>query len=183
MSLKSVGRRSRLSVFDLFLCSALMLFVQLPVHAGLNVTLTWNRSSAANVAGYKIYSGTVSHAYSTTNVAGPATSLTLSNLVAGKTYYFAAKTYDRAGNQSAFSSEAAYTVSTTWAMLGAVQKTGKQFSFSVTSATSSKYVVQASTNLVKWVNLQTNTAPFTFVDTNSAGFARRFYRTYYLSPG
>jgi hypothetical protein len=189
MSLKSVGRRSRLSVFDLFLCSALMLLVQLPVHASqsvngvLNVTLSWNRSTAANVAGYIIYSGTVSHAYTSTNTVGLVTSLTISNLVSGKTYYFAAKTYENSRLQSALSSETSYTVPMTWAVLEAANKTGKQFSFSVTGVTSSQYVVQASTNLVKWVNLQTNTVPFTFVDTNSAGFARRFYRTYYLSPG
>jgi hypothetical protein len=38
------------------------------------------------------------------------------------------------------------------------------------------YAVQASTNLSDWDLLVTNTAPFTFADTNSAAFPIRFYR-------
>ena len=43
-----------------------------------------------------------------------------------------------------------------------------------------RYAVQASTNLVNWVSVQTNTAPFTFVDTNIAAYSKRFYRAYAL---
>jgi hypothetical protein len=38
------------------------------------------------------------------------------------------------------------------------------------------YVIEASTNLYDWVPLLTNTAPFSFTDTNAAGYSRRFYR-------
>ena len=182
MLFKKFGRRGRLPVFNFFVCSVLMLLVQLPIHAGQSVTLTWNRSAATNVAGYKIYSGTASRAYAGTNVVVLATNVTLSSLAQGKTYYFAAKTYDSAGHESAFSSEATYTVPVAPVTLGAPVRTGKQFSFSVLGTTGSQYVVQASTNLVKWVTLLTNTAPFTFVDTNAASFSKRYYRTYYLSP-
>ncbi|HEV2318500.1 MAG TPA: DUF11 domain-containing protein, partial [Verrucomicrobiae bacterium] len=37
-------------------------------------------------------------------------------------------------------------------------------------------IIQASTNLVNWVNVATNSAPFTFTDTNAPGFHARFYR-------
>jgi hypothetical protein len=40
-----------------------------------------------------------------------------------------------------------------------------------------KYVVEASTDLVHWVPVQTNTAPFTFVDAQAGQFSRRFYRS------
>jgi len=40
-----------------------------------------------------------------------------------------------------------------------------------------KYVIQASTNLVNWVPVQTNTSPFTFVDTNAGKYRQRFYRS------
>jgi hypothetical protein len=278
--------RSRSLVFDLLLCGALMLFVQLPVHASQSVTLTWNPSAATNVAGYKIYFGTTSHNYSATNTAGLATNTTISGLVEGQTYYFAASTYDSAGDQSAYSSEVSYVVpvsltlglglhpvtgltvtanpgvpnsvilswtpsidagvagyqifsgsapgnyslsqnlglvnrlvftgltpgstsyfaikeyDTAWnesdisaeiswqnpvppaapAALGAPVRAGKQFSFTVSGPTNTPSVVQASTDLVNWVSVQTNTAPFTFVDTNAASFSKRYYRTYYLSP-
>ena len=160
-----------------------MLLVQLPVLAGASVTLTWNRSAATNVAGYMIYAGTASHVYAITNIVGRATSLTISNLVPGKTYYFAARTYASNKLESALSSEASCTVPGPRVTLTAAKLAAKQFSFSVSGVTNSQYVVQASTNLVKWITLQTNIAPFTFLDTNSAGFDRRFYRTYYLSPG
>ena len=276
-----VVRRSRSLVFDLFLCSALMLFVQLPADASQSVTLTWNPSIATNVSGYKIYTGTASHNYSATNTTGLATNATISGLVEGQTYYFAASTYDSAGNQSTNSGEVSYVVpavlppglhpvtgltvtanpgvpnsvilswtvstdagvagyqifsgpapgnysqsrnvglvnslvftgltpgatsyyaikeyDTAWnesdisaeissqnpvppATLGAAVRAGKQFSFTVSGATNSQYVVQATTDMVNWVSLQTNTAPFTFVDTNAASFRQRYYRTYNLSP-
>jgi len=37
-------------------------------------------------------------------------------------------------------------------------------------------VVQASTNLVDWVSIYTNTPPFTFTDTNLAAYPQRYYR-------
>ena len=52
-----------------------------------------------------------------------------------------------------------------------------QYAFVVAGATGYKYLVQASADLVNWVPLQTNTAPFTFVDTNASQFDQRFYRT------
>jgi len=52
-----------------------------------------------------------------------------------------------------------------------------QFSFYVSGVTNQQYVVQASTNLVNWFPVQTNTAPFTFVDPNAGQFSQCFYRT------
>ena len=59
-----------------------------------------------------------------------------------------------------------------------------QITFNVSGVTNIplQYVVQASTDLVNWVSLQTNTSPFVFVDTNASQFSQRFYRTYYLLP-
>ncbi|HEY2329377.1 MAG TPA: protease pro-enzyme activation domain-containing protein, partial [Verrucomicrobiae bacterium] len=37
-------------------------------------------------------------------------------------------------------------------------------------------VIQASTNLVNWVNIYTNTPPFTFTDSNATSYKSRFYR-------
>lgn len=52
------------------------------------------------------------------------------------------------------------------------------FQFVVIGSIGSNYVVQVSTNLSGgiWVSLQTNTAPFTFVETNSGFYSQRFYR-------
>jgi len=51
------------------------------------------------------------------------------------------------------------------------------FALNVTGASGAKYIVQASTNMVNWAPVQTNTAPFTFTDTKAGQFSQRFYRT------
>jgi sugar lactone lactonase YvrE len=37
-------------------------------------------------------------------------------------------------------------------------------------------IIQASTNLVNWYNIYTNTPPFAFIDSNAVEFSCRFYR-------
>ena len=166
----------------MILSSVLMLISQLSIFAGQNVTLSWNPSSAANVAGYRIYSGPACHCYSNSVMVGPATTATVSGLAPGQTYYFAATTVDNAGKESGFSNETSYTVPLPAAVLtAATTGSGGQFSFWVSAATGQTCVVQASTNLRDWISIQTNTAPFVFTDTNAAGFSQRFYRTC-LSP-
>jgi hypothetical protein len=51
-----------------------------------------------------------------------------------------------------------------------------QFSLTCQGIPGCVFVIQASTNLSTWVNLQTNCSPFTFTDTNAAQYPRRFYR-------
>ncbi len=75
-----------------------------------NVTLMWNPSPDPIVAGYDIYFGGASGVYTNAIDAGTNTSLTISNLTVGATYYFASTTYSAAGAVSAFSSEVAYIV-------------------------------------------------------------------------
>jgi Fibronectin type III domain len=53
-----------------------------------------------------------------------------------------------------------------------------QFAVNVIGVTGYNYVVQVSSDLVHWTSVTTNTAPFTFVDTNAGQFPRRFYRSY-----
>jgi len=50
------------------------------------------------------------------------------------------------------------------------------FTFTVNNTVGSPYVIAASTNLTYWVAIGTNTAPFTFTDTNSSKYSRRFYK-------
>ncbi|HEV2392705.1 MAG TPA: hypothetical protein VG146_10125 [Verrucomicrobiae bacterium] len=75
-----------------------------------NVTLAWDATTDATVVGYNVYSGTASRVYTNLTPAGLATSLTLSNLAPGATYYFAATTFTATGLESDYSVEASYTV-------------------------------------------------------------------------
>ncbi len=87
----------------------LLCFHQAPLLAQ-SVILTWSPSADPAVTGYKIYSGTVSHSYTNEVTVGNVTNTTISGLAYGQTYYFAATTYDDAGNESEFSNEATFSV-------------------------------------------------------------------------
>ena len=63
------------------------------------------------------------------------------------------------------------------AILSSTTYADGQYDFVVSGAAGYKYMVQASTDLVNWVSIQTNTAPFAFVDTNAGQFSQRFYRS------
>src|ERR1035437_1786434 len=104
MNYKPVKVGSRICKFalKLILNGAVMGFFPFRVQAGQSVTLNWDSSSAANVAGYKIYYGTASHSYSQVVTVGNVTSATISAPAAGQTYYYAATTVDLAGNESTF---------------------------------------------------------------------------------
>ncbi|HWW01934.1 MAG TPA: fibronectin type III domain-containing protein [Candidatus Acidoferrum sp.] len=75
-----------------------------------NVTLAWDPSSDPTVIGYRIYYGLAAGTYTNMVDVGAATSVTVSNLVPGATYQFAATTYNLAGLESAYSTEISYTV-------------------------------------------------------------------------
>jgi hypothetical protein len=178
----AVSCNTKLSAFGLILSSALMLCFQLPVRANESVQLAWHPSSTPNVTTYKIYYGPASHSYSNVVAAGNCTNVTISGLVPGKTYYFAATTVNSAGNESGFSDEISNTVPVTAAALTSAVRSGGQFSFTVSGDAGQRYVVQASTDLLNWISIQTNAAPFLFTDKNAAGFDRRFYRVFHLAP-
>lgn len=75
---------------------------------GANVTLAWDPNLEANLKGYKVYYGSASGNYSFMVDVGNWTSLTISGLEAGKTYYFAATAYGPAGEESGMSGELRY---------------------------------------------------------------------------
>ncbi len=74
----------------------------------LSVTLTWDPNTEADLAGYKIYYGSESRNYTSHTDVGNQTTYTVSNLPAGNRYYFAAKAYNTAGQESDYSEEVVY---------------------------------------------------------------------------
>ena len=74
-----------------------------------SATLAWDPSvPSTNVAGYFIYYGGVTGIYTNRVDVGLATTGTVSNLVAGTTYYFATTAYTSTGLESDFSEEAVW---------------------------------------------------------------------------
>ncbi len=102
----------RLGRFSLgsFLCFALWLATQLSGFAATSVTLAWNASTDPTVVGYNLYYGGASLTYTNEISAGAATNVTVSGLVPGTTYYFAATTYNAANVESPLSVEVSYLV-------------------------------------------------------------------------
>ncbi|HEX5220637.1 MAG TPA: Ig-like domain-containing protein [Verrucomicrobiae bacterium] len=75
-----------------------------------SVTLAWDASPDASAVGYRIYYGPASGVYTNSATVGNVTSATLTGLVDGATYFFAATAYNSTGDESLFSNEANYTV-------------------------------------------------------------------------
>jgi Fibronectin type III domain len=73
-------------------------------------TLSWDPSSSLNIAGYRLHCGVTKGVYIQTIEVGNATSILVSNLVAGKTYFFVVTAYNTMGLDSAPSNEVSYLV-------------------------------------------------------------------------
>jgi Fibronectin type III domain len=73
------------------------------------VTLAWD-PSLGNIAGYFLYSGTISGSYSQKISVGNTTMAIVSNLNTGQTYFFAVTAYNSAGLESEYSNQVQYTV-------------------------------------------------------------------------
>ncbi|MDD5141581.1 MAG: fibronectin type III domain-containing protein [Verrucomicrobiales bacterium] len=155
----------------------------LPASGTGSVTMAWNPSTDASVVGYNLYYGGASGVYTNKISTAITPNAIVSGLMEGMTYYFALTAYDISGLESPLSNEATYSVPISGQppVLGSPSFSGGRFSFTVPGVAGSQYAVEASANLVTWVRVVTNTAPFTFVETNSSQFAKRFYRTVNLS--
>lgn len=62
------------------------------------------------------------------------------------------------------------------ATLTSTMRADGKFSLTVNSGSGNQSVVEASTDLINWTPVYTNTASFTFVDDQTGQFAKRFYR-------
>jgi hypothetical protein len=93
-----------------FFLGFLLAISPISAFASANVTLSWSPNAEPVVAGYNIYYGGASGVYTNVIDAGTSTSVTISNLSDGATYFFASTTYSAAGAESALSSEVSYTV-------------------------------------------------------------------------
>ena len=95
-------------------------------------------------------------------------SLTLKNVSISQSGAYTVTVTDSNGS---ITSTALLTVYATAAgTLASTAYASGQFALNVSGVSGGQYVVQASTDMVNWVPLQTNTAPFIFVDTDASQF-------------
>lgn len=164
----------------LLLLGAVLIFAGFEKACASNMFLNWNASTSSQVAGYYVYYGTTSGIYPYRVDAGNATSVTISNLFPGTTYYIAATSYDTSGNQSAYSSEISFTIPATLTMTSGTT-TGSPATLQFPVALGHWCEVQATTDLVNWISIwqsavaATNTS-MQFTDPDASSYPSRFYR-------
>ena len=77
------------------------------------VTLTWDAVSSSDISGHKVHYGTSSGQYLYSIDVGKINSCSISGLGEGKTYYFAATSYNTSNIESNYSEEVVYRIPVT----------------------------------------------------------------------
>jgi hypothetical protein len=132
---------------------------------GAEVTLSWDPSESFGVVGYDVYYGAGSQDYTNSVSAGNVTTVTVSNLVQGVKYFFAATALDGSGDESDFSNEAVATA-------------GATNTPPVRHAVIVYQTFRVTTNLVTWTWLTNQVAVFSnapeqmFLKAGPIGFTR-----------
>src|SRR5664280_2150206 len=80
-----------------FLLFSILVVAQTSALATQSITLAWDPSPDPTVVGYNIYYCLVSRTYTNIVDVGNATNVTISGLIEGTTYYFAATAYNTLG--------------------------------------------------------------------------------------
>jgi fibronectin type 3 domain-containing protein len=149
-----------------------------------SVTLAWDPSPSVSVVGYRLYYGTSPRTYTYSIDAGPSTTVTLSNLLRGTTYYMAVTAYDSFGLESEFSEEVAYTpplveVEPT-PTIALTKIAGGQMQLTGTAPSGTTVSVQASVDMQNWITISSVTADsnghLLFTDQDASAHTQRFYR-------
>jgi len=109
------------TIHTIYAISFSILLAFLPVFTGTafagSVTLSWTAPSTNtdgspldDLSGYKVYYGTSSHNYTSTTDVGNTTTVELTGLTDGNTYYFSVIAYNTSGIESPLSSEVSTTL-------------------------------------------------------------------------
>jgi hypothetical protein len=109
-----------------------------------------------------------------------ATALLLTNVTVGQSGSYYVTVTNVAGSTNSRMAVLSVYASAAPNLTGVGYLANGQFQFSLAGVPGYSYAVSCSTNLSDWTPLQTNTSPFTFIDTNAVAFPDRFYRAQYL---
>ena len=103
-------RSSRFSTFPFFIVISLYFLISIHNVYAAQVTLAWEQNTEPDIAGYKIYYGDSSGNYPNSVNITPwnVTTCTISDLIEGQTYYFAATAYYSNLVESDYSAEISY---------------------------------------------------------------------------
>jgi hypothetical protein len=145
-----------------------------------NVSLSWDASTSPDVAGHIIHYGVESGNYTESMIVENATTVTLSGLTSGITYFFAVTAYTASGLQSDFSDEVSFVPGRH--KLGIRANTAGGHVLKVHGQIGHTYDIEATEDFKTWTSISTVVIPdggsLDFIDTNAAQFTSRFYRTH-----
>jgi hypothetical protein len=127
----------------------LILLVSLDCALAESTSLAWDASPDSHVAGYNIYYGTTSGDYTNKVTVQNVTTATISNLVAGQTYYFAVTAFVANGMESDFSNEIQFIVPGVIALSRGANP-GDPMLIKFPVAPAHWYELQATTDLQNW---------------------------------
>jgi hypothetical protein len=191
MTVRSHGRLIKLTriLVAIFFCYQLRISVNAavlpPASDTYNLILAWNPSSSPDVVACKLYYGTISRAYTDYVTVGNVTSVTISNLVQGVTYYFAITAVNADGQESDYSDEVSYSTEPPQAPPQSVQvqpyrQADGSVLLSITGPPNDSYDIEATEDFINWTVIGTvpldagGSADFT--DMDAANYPQRFYR-------
>jgi hypothetical protein len=143
------------------------------------VTLGWSSNPDPTVAGYYLYTGTTPGNYTNKVDAGSNTTMTVTSLVPGMTYYFSATSYTATGMESSFGPQISYVVPGVVSLTQNPTAGLMRVQFPVAPAKA--YQLQCSPDLITWSNLwltvtQTTNQWLEFDDAYSNTVPAKFYR-------
>jgi hypothetical protein len=184
--------------FLLVLLSAL-LFAGFAAGAVSEVTLEWDPNPEPEVSGYRLHFGTEPGSYDQSRDAGNQTTASVSELVAGKTYYFVVTAYDASGNESLPSNEVSFAAPWPENLLAKTvlvplepeaagqaphcepkhNPAGMDFALQVSAPNWPAVTLFASDDLRSWIPLGTVPNPtgrIVITDLESRMFPSRYYR-------
>jgi hypothetical protein len=121
------------------------------------VSLEWSPNPETNLAGYKIYFGTVSGTYSAAFDVGAVTQAALPPMILGRTYYVALRAYDRESREGPLSAELVITatppgpVASTGFAAGSPGAGALQWKYPKSAVIpADRFTIQSSEDLVLW---------------------------------
>jgi hypothetical protein len=158
----TVGFERRGAVLLSMLFGVVIALLPLSGSAAQKVVLAWQPSPDPNVAGYSVYYGLASGAYSGKVSVTNSTSATISGLTEGLTYFFAVTAFTSSGVESLPSNEVSYVVPGVRLTIKPTHLPGFSQAFNVASTGVVPYpwVLEATENFKSWRAL--------FRGTNSA---------------
>jgi hypothetical protein len=198
MTVRSHGRLIKLTriLVAIIFCYQL----RIPVNAAVlppasdtyNLILAWNPSSSPDVVACKLYYGTISREYTDYVTVGNVTSVTISNLVQGVTYYFAITAINADGQESDYSDEVSYSTPPPQAPPQSVQvqpypQADGSVLLSINGSPGDSYDIEATGDFINWTVIGTATldadGSADFTDVAAVNYPQRFYRVSENQPG